>query len=502
MTATQARPVPTAAPAPARPAPWWRTAGPAMAVGLVSALWGLGRMQLWLDEAYSLGAVHQLPRSLRETSGTMATYYLLLSAWTSVSESVVWMRSLSVALAVGSLLLTARLAERLVGERRARLVTVLTALSFLWLVYAREARSYGLVLVLSGASWLVFERAVAGDGPGPPRRWWALHTVLAVLLPLTHGLSTLQVLAQVALLAVVGADRATWLRLLRGVGGALGVTAVLLSGGANQVGDWVAPLSATQVGVAVNMLTSPFPIGALAMLVLAGAGVRRSIGIARSTPDRLARFHALLPIAWAVVPLLLLVALSVARPSLVPRYVLGSIPGIALLLIAGVDALAERRPSWRTPVVVGLVVLMAAGHLHTHRAADDAWSGATETVAEGAREGDEVLFGAVATRPVFEAAWRAVEDAPALPVVGSPRPLGRVLRFDDGTAEDRDRWLAARDLDRVWLVADVGRGEAPLLDLLLEDAPGRPASHVIAERWEAAPGGITVLLLERRQLDS
>lgn len=463
--------------------------GPGFVVGVLSALWGLSRTSLWLDEAYSLGAVHQLGRTLRETSGTMGGYYVALRGWTTVSESTWWMRSLSVVAAGLALVVVGRVAQRLQGARTARLTVLLTALSYLWLVYAREARSYGMVMLLTAVAWLALDHALAAEDEPGRRRWWWLHTALATALPLFHGLSALQVLPHIAVVTAAEGDRRAWTRLGRGLVGSLVVTGALLSVGAGKVGDWVSPLSPDRVWTAVGLLTNPIPLFTVACVGALAWGV---VGLARTAcaTTGLDRARAVAPVVWALVPLVLLIGLSVVRPSLVPRYLIGSTPGLALLMATGLDRIP--RPDVRRLAIAGLVAILATGHVDVHSPTDDGWTRATTVVAAEARPGDGLLLVADEDRPPFEAEWRDRADRPKVALVGSDRPLGTVLRFedDDLTRAARDDRAAATD--RIWVVGDTVFGT---FDEVVADLG---ATHREVERWAVEDVPVQVVLLERR----
>jgi len=463
--------------------------GPGLVLGVLSALYGLGRTSLWLDEAYSLGAMHQMGRTLRETSGTMGGYYVTLRAWTTVSESTWWMRSLSVVAAGAALVVVGRVAQRLQGARTARLTVALTALSYLWLVYAREARSYAMVMLLTALAWLALDHALAAEDEAGRRRWWLAHSVLATVLPLFHGLSALQVLPHTAVVAAAGGDRRTWTRLGRGLVGSLAVTGALLSVGAGKVGDWVSPLSIDRVWTAVGLLTNPIPLFTVACVGLLAWGAVGQARTARAARG-LDRARTVAPVVWALAPLVLLIALSVVRPSLVPRYLIGSTPGLALLMATGIERIA--RPDLRRLAVAGLVAVLATGHVDVHSPTDDGWTRATTVVASEARPGDGLLLVAEEDRPPFEAEWRDRPAPPELVLVGSDRPLGTVLRFEDddlGAAGRRDR---AAVTERIWVVGDsvFGTFDDTITDLL--------GTHREVERWAVRDVPVEVVLLERR----
>lgn len=499
-----APPAETASPSPdpsSRSAPWWRLAAPGLVVGAATAWYRLDRRGLWLDEAYTLGAIHQLDTAVPGTSWTMSGYYGLLRVWTRGSESVWWMRTPSVLAALGALAVTVALARRHVGAREAGLAGVLLALSPMWLTYAQEARSYGFVMLLVAGSWLAADHGLADADPVRRRRWWLLHSALALALPLLHGLTVLQLLPQLALLALARADRATWLRALRGVGLSVLVTAALARTASEDVGSWVEPVSVDVIAFTVERFLSRWPVlcAALGALVVVGAVVAVVAAVRARTP--LARSRAAVPVLWGLAPLVLLVLLSLARPSLVPRYAVGCVPGLALLMAAAVERAGVARvrvPAVRAVVAVAVVVALAAGHVYLHSRPLDGWTVAARRIAAEARPGDTLLLSREpTTRPPFEAAWRAVDPVHAPDLIPADRPLGRVLRFEPDETDGDERWNQARAAGRLWLVADATRDELDRLPSLTEDGvAGRPASHREVGRWRAPRSTIYVVLLE------
>lgn len=485
----------------ARAVPWWRVAAPGLAIGLVTALYRLDRRGLWLDEAYTLGSVHQLDSAVPRTRWTMSAYYAVLRGWLVVSESVWWMRSLSVLAALGAVTVTVAVACRLLGSTAAALAGVLMALSPLWLIYAREARSYGVVMLVVAVTWLAVDHGLADPDPVRRRRWWLLHTAAAVVLPLLHGLTVLQLLPQVALLAVARTDRATGLRLARGVGLALALTAVLARTASDEVGEWVDPVGWATIGNVVERFLSPWPPVCLALGALVLAGVATSVAAAGRAADPMARARALVPVLWGPVPLVLLVLVSLARPSLVPRYAVGSVPGLALVLAAAVARTGWPRvaaPAARVVAAGAVAVALVAGQVDLHASPLDGWTVAARRIAADVRPGDTILLSREATtRPPFEAAWRAVDPVAPPVLVPADRPLGTVLRFEPDETPNGERWDQARAATgRVWVVGDTARLELDRLpSLTVDGVGGRPATHREVARWHAPESTIWVVLL-------
>lgn len=476
----------------------WTTAVPGVVLGAVNALIGLDRRPLWLDEAYTLGAVHQLGETVRATGATMAAYYALLRGWLVVSESVAWMRGLSVVLALLALVVTVRVARLLLGDGRATAVGVVLAVSPMWLAYAQEARSYALVMLLVALSWLALVHGLddeVGATTGP--RWWWLHLACAAALPLAHGLGALQVLVQLAVVAAARPGRAVVARMARSLVATAAATGALLSIGAEEVGDWAPPVSLESLGFLVERFTSPVVGISVAVCALAVVGAFASLRRAASTDDATARVRSLVPVVWALGPLVLVVAVSVVRPSLVARYVVGAAPGLALLLVVGIDAVVRARPRARAALVVVMVLALLVGRVDRHAATVGDWRMAASVVAEHARPGDTLLLANQGTtRPPFEAAWREVTPPAPVALVPSDRPLGEVLRFEPREVTTTERWAEARTAGRLWVVGTEERRELDRLPHLTEGWGSRPPTHREVERWVDERGEVTVVLLE------
>jgi hypothetical protein len=483
-------------------------AAPVGALALLAglALWGLGRRSLWVDEAISVGATNELVATWKGTGGTMALYYALLAPWSQISIHPFWLRSLSLAFALVAIPIVWDVARRTFDRGVAAWATLLTAGSWLVVRYAQEARAYSLVLLLTSLSWLALVAAIQADDPAERRRWWRAYAVATVLSPLAHGLAILQFVGQVAFLAL-GPARREWLERLKPIVLALvAVMSVLVIAGASDVASWIPPVSASQLGDLVGALTGP-PAPAQVVLgaaVVAGAVValRRS---SRAEDDR-TRWLSLLPLCWGLLPVALLLVVSFARPYLLARYVVGSAPGIGLLLALAIVGTAPR-PHLLRAAAVGAAVAgaLVLAQVDLHRAPGDDWAGAAAAVAYEARPGDSIVFPNPSVRSAFDHAWleEVGPDAPSGPAQTTPtavspiEPIGDLRRFylilEPSTLP---RQVADTDHDRIWVVDQEGIGFEDSLTPFLDD-PAIAEQFVVAGRTEL-DGGLGVVLLERR----
>ncbi|WP_172632302.1 glycosyltransferase family 39 protein [Dictyobacter arantiisoli] len=170
----------------------------------------LGRPGIWFDEAFSVELARQpLPLLWHTIFGpepNMELYYLLLHVWLQVTGWVGWQpvewivrfpSALCAALSTGVLFLLGR---RYLGTLAAAVATVLYACNYLQLVYAQQARSYALQLLLLSVGWLALFLAL--QGAQPQKRWWIAYVVVMTLAIYAQLFSMLIVLSQVV--AIIG----------------------------------------------------------------------------------------------------------------------------------------------------------------------------------------------------------------------------------------------------------------------------------------------------------
>lgn len=477
----------------------------ALDVLLVLGLWGLGRRPLWVDEAISLGATRELAATWRGTGGTMALYYLMLTPWSWVSHDPMWLRLLSVLLAAVGVVLAWAALRRALDPATAAVAAVATAGSWLVVRYAQEARSYALVLALTSLGWFALVRALRADDEQQRRRWWRWYVAAAVLAPLAHGLAVLQLVAQVAVLAL-GADRQEWFQRLKGAAVlVVAVVGVLFVAGASDVASWIPPLSRDQAGTYLEALTAPGPLPSLVLLIALGLGVHVAVERWRTAGTDRDRQLALLPVAWGLIPPVLLLALSVLRPYLLARYVVASAPGLAALLAMAIlgSHPGRRRPIGQAAIAVPVAVALLWGQLQLHRDAGDDWRGATAVVLADVEPGDALVLPNPSVRSAFDAAWAARDveldgtRGAGLVAFSPVEPVGQVRRFyrvRDPRRLPSD--MAESSVDRFWVVDQDGAGFDDTLTPFLADPDVR--DHFEAVGRHELDGGVQVVLLTRR----
>jgi mannosyltransferase len=433
--------------------------------GATLAFIRLGSKSLWIDEASTL-AFAELPwRSFWEPvereAANMGLYYVALRGWVAaVGDGVAAARSLSVLGAVASLPLAFLAGRKLVGRQVALVGALLLAANAFFVRYAQELRGYSLLVMLSCASTLAFIRCV--EKPSPRS---ALLYGLAVTAALyVHFLSIFLVVAHVASLAALPSTRRPWRVLVRA--GALTAVlavplAVLMQTADTSDIDWIEPLSASQVRKLALDLTSaggdsPVSVLSIAALglyaVCAIAGLLAAVRVARRGRSDDAWRRALV-VSWALVPPTVGIALSLLKPLMTNRYYIGALPGLTLLVAAGLLDLA---PRWRAALAVGLAVCACAALVRWYdEPSFESWEDAVAHIESRAGAGDVLVMYPPALSVSFRYYAERSDLAPARIVF----PQEARALYPTTDPSDALAAIDASDPARLWLVTSIDSPE-------------------------------------------
>jgi uncharacterized membrane protein len=193
------------------------------AVALGLNLYRLGAPSVWFDEAFSVELARQpLPLLWYIIFGpepNMELYYLFLHFWLALTgwlgllptEFVV--RFPSAIFAALSTVVVFLLGRRFAGNTTGALAAGLYLLNDLQLVYAQQARSYSLQLLLTCIAWYALLAALTCTEH--PRHWWSCYVLAMVLAVYAHLFSLLILLAQVVAVAGILVFANPWRRQAR-----------------------------------------------------------------------------------------------------------------------------------------------------------------------------------------------------------------------------------------------------------------------------------------------
>jgi hypothetical protein len=435
--------------------------------GLALALrvYRLDAQSLWYDEGIS---AHQVTRSFGEIAVTAGQdthpplYYWLLKIWGQrFGQTEDGLRSLSVVFGVASVALTFAIGRRLFGLGAAFVAALIVACAPLAVYYSQEVRMYTQVLAFGLlASWAYLRRV----------NWLYALAGAATIYSHYLGFAFLAALNLHALLWWRRLDRRGWLFWL----GANAAIVVLFL-------PWLPTFVQQSTGRALN--TSPRTLSALTIDTFSGYGgglttgdlavaggvllvVLAVIGVVFGLQQASLRFGTSLALLLWPVPLALVEVLGVREGLFELRYLVVSMPGLALLVGLGVAGLAtlpgrlfarnreESGTLWPAAVascisllLVGSILIPASdGLLRQYfdpSLARDDYRGVVETIEQSAEANDAVVLAAPNQVEVFDFYYHG-----SLPVV--PLPAQRPIDAND----TRQRLEALKaDHDRVWLVS-------------------------------------------------
>jgi uncharacterized membrane protein len=374
-----------------------------IAIGAALRLLYLGAPSIWLDEALSIAYARmpwpQFTHLMATRELNMLPYYLLLRAWIHLGTQEWIVRSLSVICSIATLPLFYRLGARLFGERTGQIGVALLALNPYHVRFAQEARGYSLMLLLVTASTLLLVRAVDG---GSHRRslLWIGYVVTSVLAVYAHFYAGLAILAQWTALLVVS-PRALSLRPLALSIAAicvllLPVAAFVLLGHADPAG-WIPHPSVKRVEFLIYSLlggdNSPgarvyeYPV--LVVAIFASAASVRTAWRANRRETQGWRYA--LVVCGAILPIVLVLAVSLIKPFFVDKYLVECLPFVVLLLAVGLDHVRPRALSLGATIYI--LALSAHALATYYRKSDkDDWRAATRYILASAKPEDGVVL--------------------------------------------------------------------------------------------------------------
>src|SRR5664280_2901592 len=370
---------------------WLLVAVPTAVAALANFLW-IGRQSLWMDEGFTAWLVtRRWPEFWNAITtsrdGNMWGYYLLLRLW-PFHEDEAGLRSLSALCMVASVPLVFWIGRQLGGRAAGWWAACFFALWLTIVVYGQEARSYGLLILITVAATAALLKATRPSG----RRWWAAYGVLLGLGVYAQMFALLMVLPHAVWIVMRRPPR-------RHVAMAAGL-AVLVAGpmlaylysrfgiGSSQL-NWISRPTLGSLWDGVIVPLSGYSYYKLAALVLAVAG----LGIVVLFRQRAELPAFALLVTWACAPLLVVLGYSLlVHPVLVVRYMIEIVPAWALLLGVAVAKIPARVAS----VVAGVVVLATCvGPLERYYAGGEFLKAeireAAALVASQTRPGDAVV---------------------------------------------------------------------------------------------------------------
>jgi mannosyltransferase len=335
---------------------------PALVVtlGIVLLLPGHG---LWFDELFTAEVgrlpfgriVHAIATGDATTSylagvppAYNAPYYLVVHVWMSLPGlgGDTSLRVLSLLATAGGVALVVRSVSRLAGRASGVLAGLVLAANPLLLEQSVEARSYGLVVLATGATVLGLTRWLQ-----EPPRGLLLFGLAGAGMGLAHWYAV-TVLAAFVVVALVLRGRRALPVLLTGALAALPATGFVALAVLNGTGARNAE-HLHDTGGRLSWLAVQAWTGASTPLLFLTVGLA-VVGALRAKELRV------VAAGWALVPLLLLTTAELVRPVYLPRYLLAGLLGVGVLAAAGALALPRGVRAPVAALLVGLSLLASA----------------------------------------------------------------------------------------------------------------------------------------------
>ena len=371
-----------------------RAAGwaPSVVLAVLGGVLLLQRRSLWYDELFTAhvgtaGPV-ALVRSVLTGEGTAsylrevppsynAPYYVVVQAWlalTRLPADEVGLRLLSLCAAVAAVAVLTAAVSRLAGRTAGLLAGVLAATSPMVVEYSAEGRMYGLALLATATAVLGLARWLDDGRLG----LWAVGATAASL---AHWFAV-PVVAALALAALVLRRRRA-LPLLAVSAGAVVPTLALMAlvrvnGEGNSGFGWIRASGGELPLLALQAWTG----GGSALLVALLAAV--AVGLVRGQ-----RTTAVVAVCWVGLPLTALTFAELFRPVFVPRYLLPTLLGVAVLAAVGLARLPRWALAGGTVLIVSLQLVAVADVLD--RGPREDARGAVAALRERQRPGEVVV---------------------------------------------------------------------------------------------------------------
>ncbi len=379
------------------------TGGAAIAVSMI----GSATPSLWGDEAASvLSAERPIPSLLamvQRVDAVHGLYYLGLHFWIQLAGSSPFAVRAPSAVAIGLCVAgVVVLGSMLRGLRYGVLAGLLCAVLPRLTDIGSEARSYAFSAAL--ATWLTVLLVVALRANRPRKRVWVVYGAL-----LAFGSWLFLYLAFIALghlvILLLQPERA---RLVRNwaiaCGGAALAVSPLVVLAITEFGQ-IAYLASRDYRDPISLFVSPFfenPVVAGVGWVLVLAGIAVSIGRWRTGWHRwhvpAPQAHAaLVPVAWMLVPSIVLIGSSTLIADYTPRYLAMCAPAAGMLMAVPLDVVA-RMPRLRWLTAVGVVAVLAVTvpvwmlQRGPYAKNGSDWAAISAQLATHARPGDAVAF--------------------------------------------------------------------------------------------------------------
>ena len=419
----------------------------------------LGSKSLWLDEGATVALASASWQRFawiwwHGEANLQTVYFLLMRGWIHGGLSETWLRLPSALFGIAGSPAVHRGPKIIaggaaLGQPRAPMLTF----SPTHVYYSQEARSYTLTILLVLLSTYFFIRAVERD----QRKDWVLWTAFGILAFYSHYFATLVLIAQASSLPFRGTFSATprlgsgqalkrvlFCGLVIVVAALPGLTYVFRASPENLHFIWMPRATPNEIWRLAKFFGGSGVKVCLALILWIAGLVAIARARQRSPEDY---WHGMLIVSWALLPAVIAALVSLAHPIFMARYLIFSLPAMALLAAAGMMVL--RRMHIGAALVVALCALSVRTILKDYQKPREDWRAASNAILTSAQPGDAVVFFPFYTRIMLDYYHnRGLQNSPPVHVFAP--------EFYDG-GEDERNLLQVLNADPRAVPARLGR---------------------------------------------
>jgi hypothetical protein len=467
------------------------------ALALALCLYELTTRSLWLDEAATISIASQhgaaLGAAMAHDGGNMLGYYGVIHVLTGIFGTGSMVVRLPSALsAVATVAITSLIGLRLWNRRLALVAGVLAAVSVPLVYWGQDARGYMPMIALVAASFLLLVIALEQTRPS---RWLWLAYVAVMTAAVYMGLEAVLVWPAQLLLLIWHRRRVPWVisAMIASAICCIPLAVLALSRGSSQI-FWIPHpnafttrqvlLTLSSAGLEPQFYTSTSDALRFLTEVLVGASVGALVWQIGRRKTRRESWRPMLAASWLIIPPVLSWVISeLGRSMFEARYLLLSLPGMALLLawlimsigeltwdpaasVARGGRLADRwrprmttRPVTASPrlfalaLLAGVLTLRALELVPTYGVSIEPWRGVTAHVLASQRAGDCVAFYPLDSRMPFRYYVRPNEPAPRPVIPTLPWSQTRPFVEDYSTLSRSQVARLPAACPRMWLIS-------------------------------------------------
>ncbi|WP_224984273.1 glycosyltransferase family 39 protein [Geomonas agri] len=411
-------------------------------------------------------------------------YYFLLKPWHYfLGDTEIAFRGFSAMVSVAGIVIIFLLGKQLFGAKAGLIAALILAFHPASIRYAQEARSYSLAIFLILLSSFYLARVIDGGSRGDMIAW-IIFTASSFYSHFFAGL-----IFEVQLIAILSLGL-TELKKRKGL--MLATSAIVLLAlpviffmirEPKSTLLWIAPISISRVFELAVFLAggSKWLLGIFSFVILYLA----IILIKSNKKDYL---PVLLVLLWTILPLTTMALVSLKQPILIERYVLFTVPGLALAVGFVFGMILNQTSKICTASIILILMLILSIDIYEihllnklpYPAGNADWKKAATEVSMATLSGDGIIYNQSWSGLTFEYYFDRLPQRPKM--------LQTDILFNDAF-----NLKSISELDRVWLVefAEVHDLSVNISNILTQNHP--------FVSWKEYNGVLRVILFDSKQ---